>query len=81
MQSNTVKYLKERHHSADTAMFNEPPLSEPGVSTQHMRHGGTAVPEASYSKEEVGGPLKDAHGTVVEKEVHKEDVIVRKTVL
>ena len=76
MQERTVKYVKDRHHSADTPTF-----SEPGVSTQTMKHNGPNGPEAPYSREEIDGPLKSAHTATVEKVEHKEDVITRQRVM
>ncbi|KAI0750086.1 hypothetical protein C8Q80DRAFT_1100636 [Daedaleopsis nitida] len=70
--------VKDRHHSEDAASFTE---TEPGVSTAKMTHNGQAVPGASYAKEEIGGPLKNAHGTVLETVEHKEDIIKRQKVL
>lgn len=81
MQDHTVKYIKSRHHSADTPTLKEASPSEPGVTTQKMKHNGTVESEAQYVKEEVGGPLRKAGGTVVETVEHKEDVVTRQRVL
>ena len=81
MAERTVKYIKDRHHSNETPTFTEPPPFEPGVSTSRMHNDGPESPEATYSRDEIDGPLKTAHGaTVVEKVEHKEDVITRKRV-
>ena len=39
---------------------------------------GEAPTQASYSRDEIDGPLKTAHGTVVEEVEYTEDVITRK---
>ncbi|RPD59680.1 hypothetical protein L226DRAFT_490389 [Lentinus tigrinus ALCF2SS1-7] len=77
LQQQTVKYVKDRHHSADTPTFKEPSPQEPGVSTQNMKHNGPDELQAPYSRDEIDGPLRSAH-TVVETVEHKEDVITRK---
>ena len=81
MQARTVQYIKDRHHADDAPTFTEPsPMSEPvGVSHNRMRNGADEA-EASYARDEVDGPLKQARGTVVEKVEHKEDIITRKRV-
>ena len=59
LQKKTVKYVKDRHHSADSSTSKEP--QEPGVSTQNMKHNGPDVPQAPYTRDEIDGPLKNAH--------------------
>ena len=81
MQERTIKYVKDRHHSADTPTCSEPAPNEPGVSTQRMKHNGPNGPEAPYSREEIDGPLKSAHTATIEKVEHKEDVITRQRVM
>ncbi|KAH9885821.1 hypothetical protein C8Q73DRAFT_659296 [Cubamyces lactineus] len=82
LQDQTVKYVKNRHHSSDSATTTEPPPHEPGVSTAHMRQDGSATPEAPYQRDEIDGPLRTAHTTTVEETVeHEEDVVTRKKVL
>ncbi|KAI0715842.1 hypothetical protein C8T65DRAFT_643392 [Cerioporus squamosus] len=75
LQSHTVKYVKDRHHSdhADTPTFKEPPPHEPGVSTQKMKNNdGPDVAEAPYTRDEIDGPLKSAHTeTTAEKDEQK----------
>ena len=49
------------------------------MSTQNMKHNGPDVPQAPYTRDEIDGPLKNAHtAPTVEKVEHKEDVITRK---
>ncbi|KAI0635571.1 hypothetical protein C8Q77DRAFT_1071588 [Trametes polyzona] len=83
LQEKTVKYVNDRHHANDTAGgLSEPPPHEPGVSTSHMKHNGPGEPEAPYTRDEVDGPLKNAHTATVEEKVeHKEDVVTRKKLL
>ncbi|EJF55538.1 hypothetical protein DICSQDRAFT_73600 [Dichomitus squalens LYAD-421 SS1] len=54
--------------------------NEPGVSTQTMKSNGAGSTEAPYPRDEVDGPLKKAHGTVVETVEHKEDKITRQVI-
>ncbi len=73
LQERTVTYIKRRHHDSD----NPPPPHEPGVTTESMQNG-EAPTQASYPRDEIDGPLKTAHGSVVEEVEYKEDVITRK---
>ncbi|KAH9950006.1 hypothetical protein B0H21DRAFT_832935 [Amylocystis lapponica] len=58
MQSKTVKHIKERHHSADSA---EP--VEQATNTARMSNGGsTESHQATYERDEISGPLGSAEG-------------------
>ncbi|KAI1797097.1 hypothetical protein LXA43DRAFT_1089615 [Ganoderma leucocontextum] len=72
LQERTVAYIKRRHHESESPLPHEP-----GVSTEAMQNG-EAPTEASYSRDEIDGPLKTAPGTIVEELEYKEDVITRK---
>ncbi|OSC97736.1 hypothetical protein PYCCODRAFT_1439975 [Trametes coccinea BRFM310] len=62
LQDKTIKYVKDRHHSNESATTKEAPPHEPGISTSHMRHNGTSnAEEAPYQRDEIDGPLKNAH--------------------
>ena len=77
MAARTVKYIKDRHHADESPTFTEPPPLEPGVSTSRMRNGSSdPEDEAAYSRDEVDGPLKTAHGETIIEEV--EEVVTRK---
>ena len=45
-----------------------------------MKHNGAGSTEAPYPRDEIDGPLKKAHGTVVETVEHKEDRVTRQVV-
>ena len=62
------------------ATHKDPVPNEPGVSTQSMKHNGAGSTEAPYPRDEIDGPLKKAHGTVVETVEHKEDRVTRQVV-
>ena len=72
LQERTVAYIKRRHHDSDN-----PPPHEPGVTTESMQNG-EAPTQASYQRDEINGPLRTAHGTVVEEVEYAEDVMTRK---
>ncbi|TBU21479.1 hypothetical protein BD311DRAFT_706953 [Dichomitus squalens] len=78
LQDQTVAYIKSRHHGEPQAQDAVP--NEPGVSTQTMKSNGAGSTEAPYPRDEVDGPLKKAHGTVVETVEHKEDKITRQVI-
>ena len=80
MQEHTVQYLKGRHHAKETPNLTDSTPFEPGVSTSHMRNNGNGESEATYSRDEVDGPLKHAHAATVEKVEHKENITTRKSV-
>ncbi|CDO74515.1 hypothetical protein BN946_scf184979.g70 [Trametes cinnabarina] len=71
LQDQTIKYVKDRHHSNDSATTTEQPPHEPGITTSHMRHNGAsnAEAEAPYQKDEIDGPLKNAHTATTEEKV------------
>ena len=47
------------------------------MTTESMKNGEAST-QASYSRDEIDGPLKTAPGTVVEEVEYTEDVIRRK---
>uniref|UniRef100_A0A5K1K3M6 Cell surface hydrophobicity-associated protein n=1 Tax=Ganoderma boninense TaxID=34458 RepID=A0A5K1K3M6_9APHY len=73
LQERTVAYIRRRRHESE----DPPSPHEPGVTTEAMKNG-EAPTQASYTRDEVDGPLKTAHGTVVEEAELTEDVVQRK---
>ena len=73
LQERTVAYIKRRHYDPDGP---QAPY-EPEVTTESMMNGESST-QASYQRDEIDGPLKTAHGTVVEEVEYTEDVRRRK---
>ncbi|KAI9000656.1 hypothetical protein BD414DRAFT_472351 [Trametes punicea] len=71
LQDKTIKYVKSRHHATDSAATVEPPPHEPGVSVSRMKNNDGGVEEAPYSRDEIDGPLKNAHSATVEEKVNQ----------
>ena len=47
------------------------------MTTESMQNG-EAPTQASYQRDEINGPLRTAHGTVVEEVEYAEDMVTRK---
>ncbi|PIL35299.1 hypothetical protein GSI_02024 [Ganoderma sinense ZZ0214-1] len=74
LQERTVAFIKrQQHHDSDGS---QAPY-EPEVTTEWMMNGEAST-QASYQRDEIDGPLKTAHGTVVEEVEYTEDVRRRK---